>query len=73
MKWFKQIFTKDGVMSSKRVFGGLGWVLCMWVLIYCTINNTQAPTFSDIMLFACMTLMGVDSVTDIWKNKNGAE
>ena len=69
MNWFKEIFTKNNVMSSKRVFGGLGFIVCIGILIYCTFNVIEAPTFADVMLTACMALMGVDSITDIWKNK----
>ena len=32
-----------------------------------TVFQIQAPTFADVMLMACMALMGVDSITDIWK------
>ena len=67
LNWIKEIFTKDNVMSSKRIFGGLGFTVCMGVLIYCTCHVIQAPTFADIMLISCMSLLGVDSITDIWK------
>ena len=71
MNWFKEIFTKNKVMSSKRVCGVLGFLACMGILIYCTIAVLQAPTFTDIFFISCCSLLGLDSVTDIWKaNKN---
>ena len=73
MNSFKEIFTKNGTMSSKRVCGVLGWLICVTVLIYCTIQVIQAPTMIDIFIVTCAGLLGVDSVTDIWKDKNQAE
>ena len=68
-KSIKEILSHNGQWSSKRVFGGLGFIVCIYILIYCTLNVIQAPTFADVVLVACMALMGVDSVTDIWKNE----
>lgn len=67
MNWFKQIFTKNNVMSSKRVCGVLGFLVCSGVLIYCTLSVIQAPTFVDIFFISSCSLLGIDSVTDIWK------
>lgn len=68
MNWFKQIFTAaSGQMSSKRVCGVLGWLVCLGAFIYCTYQMIQAPTMVDILLLSCMGLLGVDSVTSIWK------
>ncbi len=57
----------SGRISSKRVCGVLGWFVCLSSFIYCTINAIQAPTMVDILLLSCMGLLGVDSVTSIWK------
>ena len=67
MNWFKEIFTKNNIMSSKRVCGVLGFLGCLGILIYCTIQSVQAPEMIDIFLIICASLLGVDSVTDIWK------
>jgi hypothetical protein len=43
----------------------------MGILIYCTIKVIQAPEMIDVFLLSCCGLLGVDSVTSIWKgNKN---
>ena len=64
----KSIFlATKGSISSKRVCGVIGWLACVGVLIYCTIIAAQAPIFSDAVLFATAALLGVDSITGIWK------
>ena len=70
---FKEIILKiiqshSGV-SSKRVCGFIGWIICLGVLIYCTITQIQAPDITDSIIYACLGLLGIDSVTGIWKDK----
>lgn len=65
--WFKEIFTHNNVMSSKRICGVLGFIACMGILIYCTIMVIQAPEMINAFMVSCMSLLGLDSVTDIWK------
>lgn len=69
-QFLKSIFlAKSGSISSKRICGVLGWLICLIVLIYCTIVNTQAPEMVETVLIMSATLLGVDSVTNIWKGK----
>lgn len=71
---FKSIFlATKGSISSKRVCGVLGWLACVGVLLYCTFLTVQAPVFADSVLFATAALLGVDSVTSIWKNNKKEE
>ena len=69
MNWFKEIFTKNKVMSSKRVCGVLGFLVSTGILIYCTILTIQAPDMINIFLVTCAGMLGIDSVTDVWKGK----
>ena len=64
----KMIESHSGV-SSKRVCGFLGWVVCLVIIIYCTINNIEAPEIVSNIIYACLGLLGIDSVTGIWKGK----
>ena len=64
----KVIQSHSGI-SSKRVCGVFGWIVCLGVLIYCAVNNTQAPSAIDSIIYACMGLLGIDSITGIWKDK----
>lgn len=65
--FIKQMFTSHSGISSKRICGVLGWLVCLGVLIYCTITVVQAPLMIDTVLLCCMGLLGIDSVTGIWK------
>ena len=58
-----------GSISSKRLCGIIGWLVCLGICIYCTIQVIQAPMLTDSILIGSATLLGVDSVTGIWKNK----
>lgn len=65
----KSIFlATKGSISSKRVCGFLGWLVCLGVLLYCTILTVQAPVFADTVLICTAALLGVDSITGIWKH-----
>ena len=58
-----------GSISSKRLCGIIGWLVCLGICIYCTIQVIQAPMLTDSILIGSATLLGVDSVTGIWKNQ----
>lgn len=64
----KQIITSHSGVSSKRVCGVLGFLVISFVLIYCTICNLQAPEMIDTFIYAVSLLLGIDSVTGIWKD-----
>jgi hypothetical protein len=63
------LMATQGSISSKRVCGVLGWLVCLGICVYCTVGEIQAPILSDSILIGSAALMGVDSVTGIWKNK----
>ena len=58
----------SGGLSSKRICGVLGWIVCLGIAIYCTLNIIQAPLIIETILLCCMGLLGIDSITGIWKN-----
>ena len=55
-------------ISSKRICGALGWLLCLVILGYCTFKQAQAPVMIDSIVIASTTLLGVDSIANIWKD-----
>jgi hypothetical protein len=63
----KMVTSHSGI-SSKRVCGVIGFIVIVFVLIYCTINVVQAPAMIDTFIYAICILLGVDSVTGIFKN-----
>lgn len=66
-EFFRKMFTSHSGISSKRVCGVIGWFVAVGVLIYCTIMTVQAPLMIDTFLLCVMALLGIDSVTGIWK------
>ena len=62
-----KMVSPDTGVSSKRVCGILGWITCLLICIYCTVSVIQAPSIIEIIVYASMILLGVDSVTAIWK------
>lgn len=57
----------SGDLSSKRVCGVLGFLVVLGITITCTILNVQAPLITSDIVYACVALLGVDSITNIWK------
>ena len=68
IKWFKDMLDAKSSVSSKRFCGVLGWLVCLGILIYCTIHVIQAPLITEFFLLSVVGLLGVDSITSIWKN-----
>lgn len=67
-QFLKSIFlNQPGSISSKRICGVIGWFICLGILIYCTIMVIQAPVMIDSIVIASTALLGVDSITNIWK------
>ena len=63
LKYIKEVHEDStGSMSSKRVYGAIGFVVGL-VLGYKGIN----PEVVKIVLIISSAMLGLDSVTDIWK------
>lgn len=65
-----KLITAHTGISSKRVCGVLGFLVIIFILIYCTICTIQAPIIIEPFIYAVCMLLGIDSITGIWKNKN---
>jgi len=72
-EYIKLMITSHSGISSKRVCGALGFLVISFVLIYCTINGIQAPVMIETFTWAIAAMLGIDSVTSIWKNFNKKE
>ena len=57
-------------VSSKRVCGIIGFAVTVFVLLYCTILEVQAPMMIETFIYAICLLLGIDSVTGIFKKFN---
>lgn len=69
-EYIKLIITAHSGISSKRVCGVLGFLVIMFVIIFCAIAETQAPLIMDTFIWAVCMLLGIDSITGIWKDFN---
>lgn len=68
MNFLHSLFSAEkGSISSKRVCGFIGWLCCAAVLVMCTVWDRQAPDMVTTVIYASTVLLGVDTVTDIWK------
>ena len=67
--FFTKMVTAGSGLSSKRVCGFLGWIACLFVLIFCCIKQIQAPDVFSVTAMCVLGLLGVDSITSIWKQK----
>ena len=54
-------------VSSKRVCGIIGFAVTVFVLLYCTILEVQAPIMIETFIYAICLLLGIDSGTGIFK------
>lgn len=71
MKEFVHQMLSSGIthrISSKRVCGVIGWFVIIALLITSTIYGFEIPSIADTFMFCCMGLMGLESVTSIWKH-----
>lgn len=67
--FLKQMITSHSGISSKRVCGVVGFLVIIFILIYCTVNSIQAPQIVEPFIYAVCLLLGIDSITGIWKGK----
>lgn len=68
--FLKVLISSHSGISSKRFCGLIGWIVCLGIAIYCTITCIQAPLIIDTVLYCCMGLLGIDSITGIWKKND---
>ena len=65
---WKSIFqAHSGGFSSKRVFGALGMMVCLGLLVAGFITEKPIPDFAELIYITSSSLLGLDNVTDIFK------
>ena len=69
-EYIRLMITAHSGISSKRVCGVLGFLVIMFTIIFCTITTTQAPLILETFIWAVCTLLGIDSITGIFKKFN---
>lgn len=68
--FFIKMLTAHSGLSSKRVCGFLGWLVCLFICIWCTIYVIPAPEIVQLLFICSTSLLGIDSIVGIWYKKN---
>lgn len=68
-EYIKLIITAHSGISSKRVCGVLGFLVIMFVIVFCAIAGTQAPLIMDTFIWAVCMLLGLDSIMSPFREK----
>lgn len=61
--FLKKVHSRDTEYSSKRIYGGIGFIcylICMFFAVFT--NHVELPNSIDTLLIVCASLLGVDSV-----------
>lgn len=67
LEFIKLMLSSRSGISSKRVCGCFAWIIIAVCSIYATFSNVQTPEILNTIIYASVILLGVDSVTGIWK------
>lgn len=67
-EYLRLMITSHSGISSKRVCGVLGFLVIMFVITFCTVCSIQAPAILETFIWAVCALLGIDSITGIWKD-----
>lgn len=73
MRIWQIIETPKGRLSSKRVCGVLGWLVLLVGFMVLLFVTKEAPSFTEFLICAIVALLGVDSVTGVFKKENNGE
>ena len=65
--WRTIFQANSGGFSSKRVFGALGMLICLGILVAAVIMERPIPDFAELVYVTSASLLGLDNVTDIFK------
>lgn len=69
-EYFQKIFMSRSGVSSKRIAGFFGWLVCLFVVLYCTITCIQAPAIAEILFYCSSGLLGIDAIMSPFRNRN---
>lgn len=68
--WRTIFIANSGGLSSKRICGVLGWILCLILLIVSFCCDKEVNEFADYVLITSASLLGVDSLSGIFTKSN---
>lgn len=65
-----KLISSHSGFSSKRACGGMGFLISIGIVIYCTIVYHDAPDIAYALMYTSAGLLGADSVTGIFKGNS---
>lgn len=70
-QFWREMFSENGIGSSKRLVGSISMLVALGCIIYLTISegctNCVEGLLQVLIITAC-SLLGLSSVTSIWKS-----
>jgi len=69
-EFWREIFSEDGIGSSKRVVGALSMLVILFCITYLTITEgctNCVEGLLQVLIITSCSLLGLSSVTSIWK------
>ena len=66
-----QLFSGEKSISSKRICGFTGWMVSLFICLWCTFTKVEAPEISDVLFICSTSLLGVEAVTSIFHKSIG--
>lgn len=61
-EYIKLMITSHSGISSKRICGVLGFLVIMFVIVFCAMTSIQAPVILETFIWAVCMLLGIDSI-----------
>lgn len=71
IEWWREVFSEKGIGSAKRVAGAFITVISMGCITYLTITAGPIMIVENLLQTSLITgaaLLGLHSITSIWKN-----
>lgn len=69
-EFLTQMFTGKQAISSKRVCGFTGWIVSLFICLWCTLKGVEAPQIIDVLFICSTSLLGVEAITSIFYKSN---
>lgn len=66
ISWLTIFQANSGGLSSKRVAGLLGWLVCLILFTLGFWLGKQIPEFGDYVIITSTSLLGVDSIAGMF-------
>lgn len=71
--FLREVFSEDGVGSSKRIFGGIGFlsvIIAVFVLVFREGATSHVSSLIEFLIVVSTSLLGLTSVVSVFKKKD---